>query len=167
MKIIVISDTHMPNTVSKLPDEIGKILSSADMVLHAGDFASRAAYEEIKNLCNLKAVRGNMDETLLAGILPEYEVIEIAGKRIGLLHGKGSPDHTIQYAWNTFHDKSVDVVVFGHTHRPFNQKKEGILMFNPGSLLDKRFHSHCSYGVLTIDEKGKISAEIIHINSQK
>ena len=163
MKIIVISDTHIPSAGDKLPDKLVEVIRSADMVLHAGDFASREFYEELNGMCNLQAVAGNMDEDNLISILPRNRVVEILGRRIGLIHGAGSSKHTFQYVQNVFRDKNVDAVVFGHTHHPFNEMNNGILFFNPGSPLDNRWAPYHSYGILDVTDEG-ISGKIVKID---
>ncbi|MFH1652906.1 MAG: metallophosphoesterase [Pseudomonadota bacterium] len=157
MKIIAISDTHMPTTVKSIPPEIVSILKGADIVVHAGDFASLEAYDEFNSLFNLRAVAGNMDSYELKSVLPERLIFEEEGVRVGVIHGWGSPKQTIENVYSSFIDDDVDLIIFGHTHSTYNDVRGSVLLFNPGSLFDKRFASANSYGEIVVS-KGRIES---------
>ena len=161
MRIGVLSDTHIPRACADLPAEIAEAFKNVDLILHAGDLVEMKVLKELRKLADTKAVRGNMDEPELVKVLPEKEIIKVNGFTIGLTHGYGPPANLINYVKNEFPEK-VDVIVFGHSHSPVNEKREGILFFNPGSPTDKIFAKHNSYGILTIN--GSIKGEIIKIN---
>src|SRR5574341_401626 len=88
MKIIAIADTHVKygSIIEQLPEDLIALLRGADMVIHAGDFVTKAAFKELSELKRLEAVRGNMDEALLKEMLPERRLIEVEGIRIGIVH---------------------------------------------------------------------------------
>jgi len=160
MRLIIFSDTHIPERYDRIPSELIKELKKADLIIHAGDFTSLEFYKEIKSINPLKAVLGNMDSFELHEFLKEKETFSIQKFKIGLTHGFGKPENLLDNLKKTF-DNSYDVVIFGHSHSPFCEKAGNALYFNPGSPTDKIFATHNSYGVIEIDKT--IDARIIRI----
>ncbi|MBI4335991.1 MAG: metallophosphoesterase [Candidatus Omnitrophica bacterium] len=158
MKVVVLSDTHIPYAAEDLPKPVYHELESADVILHAGDFVEEAVLDKLKKITKTYAVRGNMDSAQLRQLLKDRLVIELGSFRIGLIHGSGSPASLLDFVSSAFKGEKVDAVVFGHSHYPINEKKEGILFFNPGSSTDKVFATYRSFGILEIgdDIKGRI-----------
>lgn len=162
MKILVLSDTHIPQAAEELPAKIYDELKSADLLLHAGDITSRIFLKNLQKIAkNVKAVCGNMDELNLRKILPKKEVIRVNGFTIGLIHGWGAPSGLIDLAENEFQQQKPDIIIFGHSHQPLALNKNGILFFNPGSPTDKVFNESNSYGIILIDDK--IDARIVRL----
>ncbi|MDY6930590.1 MAG: metallophosphoesterase family protein [Halobacteriota archaeon] len=159
MRIGVVSDTHIPVRAKKLPDELTSGLKDVDLILHAGDFEESSALKALRDICDVKAVHGNMDSLALKEQLPEKLVLEVEGYKIGLTHGFGSPTGLEERLRERF-DK-IDVLVYGHTHRPMNEFVDGTLFFNPGSPTDMIFAPFKSFGILEIGSE--IRAEIIKI----
>ena len=93
-----------------------------------------------------------MDSEELKQILSEKEILEIEGKRIGIIHGWGSPHGIDDRVGGMFDD--VDIIVYGHSHYSQNEVKRGILFFNPGRAKN-------SFGILTTDRE--VSGEIINL----
>jgi putative phosphoesterase len=87
-------------------------------------------------------------------------VVEAEGRSIGLIHGWGSPDGLPERVLESF-DPSVEVIVFGHSHRSYCQRNGKVLLFNPGSATDRRFAPYRSVGILHLENK--ISGEIIKL----
>ncbi|MBM3251292.1 MAG: metallophosphoesterase family protein [Candidatus Omnitrophica bacterium] len=158
MKIGVISDTHIPNRAQEIPEAIIQAFKSVDLILHAGDLVDLRVLESLKKIAPVRAVVGNMDHPDVVKILPKKDVIKIDNFRIGLIHGYGSPVGLEQRIKKEFEEK-MDVIVFGHSHQPVNEVKDGILFFNPGSPTDKIFSSLNSFGIIEVDDK--IRAKII------
>lgn len=162
MKIGVISDTHIPIQAQVLPRQVLECFKKADMVIHAGDLVELNVLKELETVCpNVLAVWGNMDSYEAKEKLPEKKIIEIGKYKIGVIHGYGHPNKLIEIVEDKFKNDSVDVIIFGHSHVPLNEKKEGILYFNPGSLTDKIFSPYNSYGIIEINDQ--IEAKIIRI----
>jgi len=162
VKIGVISDTHISDAVTKIPKEILEAFKSTDMIIHAGDLVDLSVINELKSVCkNVVAVSGNMDSANLKDRLPEKEIIKVGIYKIGITHGLGHLGGLISYLEKKFQGDNVDVVIFGHSHNPFNEKRGNILYFNPGSPTDKVFAAFNSYGILEINDK--IEAKIIKI----
>ena len=160
MRILVLSDTHIPIAAQDLPGEIYKAIESVDMIFHAGDFIDEDVFEKLKSMKEVRAVRGNMDSKELSMTLNTKEVIEIGKFKIGLIHGYGAPSEIMPTVRREF-DK-IDVLIFGHSHAAMNVKKDGVLYFNPGSPTDKIFASKNSYGILEITDK-KVEGTIVEI----
>lgn len=162
MKIVVISDTHIPERAKELPQGLLEAFKQADMIIHAGDFADLSVLEEIKGACKtVKAVSGNMDHDEVKEQLPEKEIIEVGEFRIGVMHGWGAPANLLQILDESFKNDKVNLIIFGHSHKAFNEKRGNILYFNPGSPTDQIFSPFNSYGIIEINDK--IEARIIKI----
>lgn len=151
MKIGVLSDTHA-DSFAQLPDKILATLTEVDLIIHAGDFVAKDVLEGLKQLGEIKAVRGNMDSDEIKRILPEKELLEIEGKKIGIIHGWGSPHGIDERVGNVF--SGVDIIIYGHSHYPQNETKNGVFFFNPGQARN-------SFGILTIG--AEISGKIINL----
>lgn len=162
VRIGVISDTHIPSAAKEIPPQILEAFKKVDMIIHAGDFIDCAVLEQLKNVCkNVTAVYGNMDPNNLKDTLPRKEIIKIDNFKIGVMHGWGAPNKLTEIMQEEFKNDNVNIVIFGHSHSPLNEKKEGILYFNPGSPTDKVFAVFNSYGIIEINDE--IKAKIVRI----
>jgi putative phosphoesterase len=103
------------------------------------------------------AVAGNMDDHLASQSLPSREIIQAEGARIGLIHGWGAPVGLAGRVAKEF--DRVAAIVFGHSHRPHNAVKNGVLLFNPGSV-SRGIMGSGTAGILTV-EGGRVSGEIV------
>jgi putative phosphoesterase len=151
MKIGAISDTHVAS-FAEVPNRILHALAGVDLIIHAGDFVARDVLDGLRQLGEVKAVQGNMDSEELKQLLPEKEILEIEGKRMGIIHGWGSPYGIDERVGGMF--DNVDIIVYGHSHQAQNEVKNGILFFNPGRAKN-------SFGILTIGQE--VSGEIINL----
>jgi uncharacterized protein len=160
MRVIVIADTHLrrdwPNR--RLPAPAVQLLATADVILHAGDVTQPEHLEEIGRHAPLHAVLGNNDPEL-ADVLPETLEVELAGVRIGMIHDSGPTRGRERRLHERFPD--ADVVVFGHSHVPWNAPGEaGQLLFNPGSPTERRQQPHRTLGVLELADGEVVQARI-------
>jgi putative phosphoesterase len=151
MRIAVLADTHV-NKLEYLPKKIIDALSTVDLIIHAGDFTDVQLLKELTQLKEVKAVHGNMDSEELKAVLPVKEIVETQNKRIGITHGSGAPWGIEERVRKKFESDRIDIIVYGHSHRPQNKVINDILFFNPGKAAD-------SFGILTID--GEAEGEII------
>jgi hypothetical protein len=103
-------------------------------------------------LGEVKAVHGNMDSVELKRVLPPEDLFEVNGKKVGLTHGSGGPRGIAKRVREMFGD--VSIIIYGHSHEPYNAVIRGSLLFNPGRGRD-------SFGLLTIDDE--IRGEIIRV----
>ena len=162
MKIGVISDTHIPTRAKEIPKAILESLKRVDMIFHAGDLVDLSVLDVLKSICpNVRAVWGNMDPKEVRGCLAEKEVITLGKYRFGLIHGSGVPALLTQAVTDIFKNDNVDIIIFGHSHSPVNEKKGRILYFNPGSLTDTLLSPFNSYGIIEINDE--IEARIVKI----
>jgi putative phosphoesterase len=160
MKIIALSDTHIKfgSITDHLPGDLVDRLKKADLILHAGDFVKKKAYDELCALNRLEAVHGNMDDPELKNILPERKVIEIEGIKVGLIHQAALSIQDTIGARYMAKEMGVDVLVFGHIHRPLIEKSD-VLIACPGSPTSPRM-SEPSAIEFEIND-GKISGNLI------
>ena len=161
MKILVLSDTHVPRMARDIPKTVYDEIKKADLVLHAGDFAEMSFLEKLRKLKKTVAVCGNMDSKELSSALKSKEIVEAGKFRIGLIHGWGSPDGLTDRILEEFKGDKVDCIVFGHSHRPMNETIKKVLFLNPGSPTDKMFAPYNSYGIIEVD--GKMTAKIVKL----
>jgi len=160
IRILVISDTHIPRVATDLPAQVYDEIKNVDMILHAGDFVEKTIYDKLTRLKDLRAVRGNMDGEEMCGILNPKEVLTIGKVKIGLIHGHGAPRDIINTVKKEF--KNVSCIVFGHSHKAVNMVEDGVLLFNPGSPTDNIFATENSYGILEITG-AKIEGRIVKL----
>ena len=155
-KIGVLSDTHIPKNALNLPKEVYKAFEKVDLILHAGDFVEIEFFNKLNTIAPVRAVAGNMDSPELREMLPEKDVVEIDGFKIGLIHGYGPRTKVLDLIKKEF--GRVDAIVFGHTHFPINETENGVLFLNPGSPTDKIFALYNSYGIIEVGDslKGSI-----------
>jgi len=155
MRILALSDSHIPVNAKSLPVRLLKEIEKADLLLHAGDFVSLDFLEGLKGLCKMKAVYGNMDSLEVRKSLPEKELINAGKFRIGLIHGWGAPKTLIEAIKTKFLKDKPDIIVFGHSHLPENSVIDGVTYFNPGSPTDKIFSPYNSFGIIEISDEIK------------
>ena len=156
-RIGVISDTHLRGPDPQLARLLSQRLGPVDLILHAGDLVNLAVLDMLE-APEVIAVAGNMDDHLVNQELPMKREIQVQDKRIGLIHGWGSPMGLVGRVRREF--EGVDCIVFGHSHRPTNKLVEGVLMFNPGSV-SRGFMGSGTVGLLTVDQG--IRGEIIKL----
>ncbi|HKL76523.1 MAG TPA: metallophosphoesterase family protein [Halanaerobiales bacterium] len=157
MEILVLADTHLKDDFNQLPVEVKKKINKVDLVLHAGDFKTLKFYNSLKKQNKLKGVSGNIDRYNLKKKLNEKEIFELKGHKIAMIHGHQLSSITPDKLSYLFPE--VDIIIFGHTHKPVNKKIKGQLFFNPGSSIQKRLQDKYSYGIIKLNKK--ISSQII------
>ena len=146
----LISDTH-----GLLRPEAVDALRGSDHILHAGDIGAPEILEALTKIAPVTAVRGNVDTASWARALPETEVVGAGGVSIYILHDLGRLDLKPEAA-------AFRVVVYGHSHQPKIEEKNGVLYFNPGSAGPRRFRLPVSVGRLTITA-GKAQPELVEL----
>jgi uncharacterized protein len=139
MRIGVISDTH-----GLLRKEAVEALRGMDHILHLGDVGDITILQELEKLAPLTAIRGNVDTHGECSLLPETEVVEFAGHSLYLLHNLAELDLNPKAA-------GFAAVLYGHTHKPKIETKDGVLYFNPGSAGPRRFELPVSVGFLEVN----------------
>ena len=146
----IISDTH-----GLLRPEAVAALRGSDPILHAGDIGAPEILRALEQTAPVTAVRGNVDTEAWARTLPQTEVVEIGGVSIHMLHDLARLD--LKPEAGGFH-----VVVYGHSHQPKIEEKNGVLYFNPGSAGPRRFNLPVSVGKLTIAAR-RVQTELVKL----
>lgn len=150
--VAIISDTHLPRGQRRLPDACLERLQAAELILHAGDLCTLAVLEALRRIGPpVHAVYGNVDEPALRARLPERLELEIAGVRVGLVHDAGRASGRLARMRALFPDCAA--VVFGHSHTPLLEQRDGFQIFNPGSPTDRRRQPSRTMGLLRIADR--------------
>ncbi len=158
-RIGIISDTHIPH-FKKLPEAIWTHFAGVELLIHAGDLSVLSVLDELETIAPVVAVQGNIERDEVVEKLPIKREIVVGGCRIGIVHILGDARSHARLARWEF--PQARVVVFGHSHIPYNQEHEGQLLFNPGSATDRRRQPTCSIGLLHIDDaEDRVLGEII------
>lgn len=150
MLIGVISDTH-----GLLRPEAVAALANSDHIIHAGDVGDPAILERLSAIAPVTAVRGNVDHGLWARTLPDTNVLEVEGISIYVLHILDQLELKPEAA-------GFAAVIFGHSHKPHQEIKNGVLYFNPGSAGPRRFDLPVTVGKLTVLDRS-VRGEIIQL----
>ena len=157
----VISDTHMPRGPRALPEHCLELLRQADAILHAGDLIALSVLRDLQALGPpVHAVQGNVDDGLVRATLPERAVVPIGGARIGMIHIPGPRAGRLERLRRAFPE--ADAVVFGHTHMPEHEERDGFQIFNPGSPTERRRAPTRTMGIATV-QHGRIGFELVHL----
>jgi uncharacterized protein len=164
LKIVVLSDTHMPNRGKDLPPLLIKELKKTDLIIHAGDWNSLKVYEILKEYGRVEGVYGNTDDQEIREAFPKKKVLQEKGYSIGIVHGDGKGKTTEKRAFEAF-DEKPDIIIFGHSHIPYVRFDHGVLLFNPGSATDKRKQPYYSFGILELGDELK-SQHIFYKNKK-
>ncbi|MDR6882375.1 metallophosphoesterase [Bacillus sp. 3255] len=150
MRIGIIADTHLSARAQKLPDALLAGLQGVELILHAGDWVSEHVVDLVEEIAPCEAVAGNNDGPEIVERFGRKKIVTAGGYRIGLIHGDGFRKTTEERAREAFREELPDIVIFGHSHIPYQQSVEGMLMFNPGSPTDKRRQPRYSYGIIEL-----------------
>lgn len=150
IKVGIISDTH-----GLLLEEVKHILQECDYILHGGDINKQVIIDVLESIAPLYIVRGNNDKEW-AEHLPNNLSFEIGSVRFYMVHDKKYVPKDLQ---------DIDVIVFGHSHKYYEEEKDGILWLNPGSCGKRRFDQSISMAVMTI-KMGAWKIEKIEFNPE-
>lgn len=146
----IISDTH-----GLLRPEALEALKGSDHIIHAGDVGDPAILDRLREIAPITVVRGNVDHGVWASKIPETDFLEIDGASIYVLHILKKLDLKPQPA-------RISAIIYGHSHVPKQEMKDGVLYFNPGSAGPRRFSLPITVGILTI-QNGTIQSEIVRL----
>jgi len=133
LKVVgLISDTHIPTRANVIPPRVFEVFVGSNLIMHAGDLIQLRVLSDLERLAPVVAVYGNMDEPDVRDRLLKMESVEVYDWKIGITHNPG-----VLWGKRTMKrvakQNNLDVLVFGHTHRPAFRREEGILFINPGS----------------------------------
>ncbi|MFI1995969.1 metallophosphoesterase family protein [Actinoplanes sp. NPDC020271] len=161
MRLTLISDTHVPKRARDLPAEVWSAIDEADVVLHAGDWVDVSLLDRIEERATrLAGCYGNNDFGDLRKRLPEIARVELEGVRFAIVHETGSADGRDKRCSARFPD--VDVLVFGHSHIPWDTTAEtGLRLLNPGSPTDRRRQPYATYMTAEVTA-GRLTEVTLH-----
>ncbi|MFE2867647.1 metallophosphoesterase family protein [Embleya sp. NPDC059259] len=161
MRVLLTSDTHVPQRAKAVPERLLAELATVDVVIHAGDWVDGVALDLFEaHSRRVIGVYGNNDGPDLRSRLPEVARVELGGVRFAVVHETGPAEGRERRCAARYPD--VDVLVFGHSHIPWDTVTDsGLRLLNPGSPTDRRRQPHHTYMTLTADA-GKITDVVLH-----
>jgi len=146
---VLTADTHVPKRARDLPDPLWRAIDEADVVVHAGDWVDVSLLDRLeRRAARLIGVFGNNDGPALRARLPEVARVELDGVRLAVVHETGAAAGRQARCARRFPD--VDVLVFGHSHIPWDTSADGLRLLNPGSPTDRRRQPYATFMTATI-----------------
>ena len=149
LRVALLSDTH-----GLLRPEVESFLQGSNHILHAGDICDRGILERLARIAPVTAVRGNNDSGPWAEKLNETELIRAGAVNLYVIHNIAELDLAQVPV-------EVQVIVFGHSHQPMAEQRNGLLYVNPGSAGPRRFKLPISAAELVI-ENGNVAVQFRH-----
>ncbi|MGV9798494.1 metallophosphoesterase family protein [Mycobacterium sp. NPDC003449] len=145
MRLLLIADTHVPKRARDLPGRLWDEVERADVVVHAGDWVEPGLLDALGDrAARLVACWGNNDGAELRRRLPERADVTLAGLRFTVVHETGAATGREGRMARDY--PNTDVLVFGHSHIPWDTTtKTGLRLLNPGSPTDRRRQPYCTY----------------------
>ncbi|OBB91803.1 metallophosphoesterase [Mycobacterium sp. 852002-30065_SCH5024008] len=161
MRLLMISDTHVPKRARDLPARIWDEVDAADVVVHAGDWVVPELLEELEaRSTRLVACWGNNDGPALRARLPERADVTLAGVRFTVVHETGAATGREARMSRLYPD--TQVLVFGHSHIPWDTRTDtGLRLLNPGSPTDRRRQPFCTYMTADVAD-GTLADVVLH-----
>ncbi|WP_055617618.1 metallophosphoesterase family protein [Streptomyces phaeochromogenes] len=161
MRLLLMSDTHLPKRAKRLPAPLLAELPRADVVIHAGDWVDTATLDLLESRSNrFIGVYGNNDGPELRARLPEIARADLDGLCVGVVHETGAAQGRETRCATRFPD--LDVLVFGHSHIPWDTTAPtGLRLLNPGSPTDRRSQPHCTYMTAVVKD-GELTEVRLH-----
>jgi uncharacterized protein len=152
VRLVLIADTHVPKRARDLPAVLWDAIDAADVVIHAGDWVDEALLDALEaRAARLVGVYGNNDGPALRARLPEIAHVTLAGLRFAVVHETGPATGREGRCAALFPD--CDVLVFGHSHIPWDSPAPGGLrLLNPGSPTDRRRQPDATFMTARVDE---------------
>ena len=164
--MLLIADTHVPKRARDLPPELWDAVDGADVVVHAGDWVEAGLLDRLRERASvLHGVYGNNDGPELRAALPEVARWELEGLRFAAIHETGSAVGREARMDAAF--PATDVLVFGHSHIPWDTVTPGGLrLLNPGSPTDRRRQPRCTYLTVVADAGALREVRLVSLPSR-
>lgn len=161
MRLLLISDTHIPTRTRDLPPSVWDEVARADIVIHAGDWVSTGLLDQLEAAAKqLIGCYGNNDGPELRARIPETVSTELAGVRVTVIHETGSTKGREQRLDRLF--PQTDLLIFGHSHIPWDTvTPNGMRLLNPGSPTDRRRQPHATFQTVELRD-GRIDQVVLH-----
>jgi uncharacterized protein len=122
------------------------------LIVHTGDFSESSVLAELRELGPVVAVHGNVDSAELRRELPESVSLDLEGATLAVIHDSGPARGRLERLRARFPD--ADAVIFGHSHMPLHEERDGFQIFNPGSPTERRRAPTRSMGEATVTKSG-------------
>jgi putative phosphoesterase len=151
VRVAVVSDTHAPRFWKRCPPAVARRLDGVDAILHAGDVCTAAVLDELAAFAPVHVVLGNNDGPDVAawGAAPTLR-LDLAGVAVAMIHDSGQKIGRAARMRALFPDAAL--VVFGHSHIPWDTAEHGRRLLNPGSPTDKRRQLHPTMAELVLQD---------------
>ena len=161
LHLVVLADTHVTGDPGRVPEAVWRAVEQADVVIHAGDWVTPVLLDELEGRSRrLIGVYGNNDGPELRARLPEVARATLAGVELAVVHETGTARGRERRCELAF--PGADVVVFGHSHIPWDTTApSGLRLLNPGSPTDRRRQPWCSYLTATAHH-GRLDDVVLH-----
>jgi putative phosphoesterase len=160
-RLVLMADTHLPKRAHGLPAELWAAVDAADVVVHAGDWVEPPLLDELEQRSRrLVGCFGNNDGAELRRRLPEVATAEVEGVHFAVVHETGDRKGREERCAAAYPE--VDVLVFGHSHIPWDTTAStGLRLLNPGSPTDRRRQPHCTY-MTAVADAGRLRDVELH-----
>lgn len=146
MKLAILSDTH-----GLLRPEVLEYLKGSDAIVHGGDINTRDIVDQLRSYAPLYIVRGNNDKDWAESI-PHDLTFSLGGVNFFMVHNKRDVPRDLN---------GIDVVIYGHSHKFAQDKRDGVLWLNPGSCGPRRFHQEITLAIMDIEDGKYQVAKIV------
>jgi putative phosphoesterase len=158
-RLLLISDTHIPGRARRLPDALLRQADAVDLIVHAGDWVAASVLEELQHHAEVLGVYGNNDGEDVRAVLPEVARRTIEGLRFAVVHETGDAKSRERRMEMAFPD--ADVLVFGHSHIPWDTVTPGGLrLLNPGSPTDRRRQPRHTMMMVLVEPDRRVNVEL-------
>jgi putative phosphoesterase len=161
-RLLLISDTHIPGRARTLPAAVIAAADAADLIIHAGDWVAASVLDELEQHAEVLGVYGNNDGSDVRDRLPEVARRDIDSVRFAVIHETGDKQRRHARADAAFPD--ADVLVFGHSHIPWDSiSPGGLRLLNPGSPTDRRSQPRCTMMTAVVEDGTLVDVELVAI----
>lgn len=160
IRLVLTADTHLPARARDLPERLWRAVDEADLVIHAGDWVDVGLLDRLTaRSAMLLGVYGNNDGPALRARLPEVAWLTVQGLRLAVVHETGPAAGREDRCARRFPD--VDVLVFGHSHIPWDSVAGGRMrLLNPGSPTDRRRQPAATYLTAGVDKGALVEVRL-------
>jgi uncharacterized protein len=163
MRVAVLSDTHAPRFWKRCPPAVAARLDGVDAILHAGDVCTAGVLDELTAWAPVHVVLGNNDGSDVTEWGAPVELhLDLDGLRVAMVHDSGPAPGRGRRLRRQFPD--AELVVFGHSHIPWDETVDGQRAFNPGSPTDRRRQPRGTMGELVIEDGVLVAARIVPVS---
>jgi len=168
VRLLIVADTHVPRCARDLPEQLWRAVDEADVVLHAGDWVDVSLLDALKaRASRVVGVVGNNDGPALRERLPETATVTLDGVRFLVVHETGARAARERRMDAAYADLA-DVVVFGHSHIPWDTTTDrGLRLLNPGSPTDRRRQPVATYMTANVADSRLTGVRLVPVRAER